>query len=76
MNGEIVRQAARDSKGNGAFAMKPDIVGVREGGYEWILDTKWKMLSQDEWREGVAQSDLYQMYAYASCYDWQKALYW
>lgn len=61
------RYVARDSKGNGAFAMKPDIVGVREGGYEWILDTKWKMLSQDEWREGVAQSDLYQMYASTRC---------
>ena len=68
------RYVARDSKGNGAFAMKPDMVGVREGYYEWILDTKWKMLSQVEWREGVAQADLYQMYAYASCYDCPKVL--
>lgn len=68
------RYVARDSKGSGAFAMKPDIVGVRDGNYEWILDTKWKMLSQDEWREGVAQADLYQMYAYASCYDCPKVM--
>jgi 5-methylcytosine-specific restriction enzyme subunit McrC len=68
------RYVARDSMGNAAFAMKPDIVGVREGRYEWILDTKWKMLSQVEWREGVAQADLYQMYAYASCYDCSKVL--
>lgn len=68
------RYVARDSNGNGAFAMKPDIVGARDGGYEWILDTKWKMLSQDEWREGVAQADLYQMYAYASCYDCPKVV--
>lgn len=63
------RYVARDSNGSGAFVMKPDIVGVIEGRYEWIVDTKWKMLSQAEWREGVAQSDLYQMYAYASCYN-------
>lgn len=68
------RYVARDSKGSGAFAMKPDIVGVRDGSYEWILDTKWKMLSHDEWREGVAQADLYQMYAYASCYDCPKVM--
>lgn len=68
------RYVARDSNGSGAFAMKPDIVGVKEGRYEWIVDTKWKMLSQEEWREGVAQSDLYQMYAYASCYDCPKVL--
>lgn len=68
------RYVARDSKENGAFAMKPDIVGVRKGLYEWILDTKWKMLSQVEWREGVAQADMYQMYAYASCYDCPKVI--
>ncbi|MCX9154607.1 McrC family protein [Niveibacterium sp. 24ML] len=68
------RYVARDSNGSGAFAMKPDIVGVRDGRYEWILDTKWKVLSQAEWREGVAQADLYQMYAYASCYDCPKVL--
>lgn len=68
------RYVALDSKGCGAFGLKPDIVGVRAGRYEWILDTKWKMLSQMEWREGVAQPDLYQMYAYASCYDCTKVL--
>lgn len=68
------RYVARGSMGNGAFAMRPDIVGVRDGHYEWILDTKWKMLSQAEWREGVAQADIYQMYAYASCYDCPKVL--
>ncbi|CPH57209.1 McrBC 5-methylcytosine restriction system component-like [Burkholderia pseudomallei] len=51
-----------------AFLMKPDVVGLRNGRAEWILDTKWKELSSDEAREGVAQSDLYQMYAYSSCY--------
>jgi 5-methylcytosine-specific restriction enzyme subunit McrC len=51
------------------FAMKPDVVGLRGDRIEWILDTKWKQLSIEEARDGVAQSDLYQMYAYANCYD-------
>jgi 5-methylcytosine-specific restriction enzyme subunit McrC len=72
--GRNQRYVAEDSQGKGAFAMKPDIVGVAEGRYRWILDTKWKMLSQAEWREGVAQADLYQMYVYASCYDCPQVL--
>jgi 5-methylcytosine-specific restriction enzyme subunit McrC len=51
------------------FAMKPDVVGLRDSRVEWILDTKWKQLSIEEAKDGVAQSDLYQMYAYANCYD-------
>jgi len=51
------------------FAMKPDVVAVQDYGVAWILDTKWKMLSREEAKEGVAQDDLYQMYAYSSCYD-------
>lgn len=51
------------------FAMKPDVIGLRDSRVEWILDTKWKQLSIEEAKDGVAQSDLYQMYAYANCYD-------
>jgi 5-methylcytosine-specific restriction enzyme subunit McrC len=51
------------------FAMKPDVVGNREGKAAWILDTKWKPLSLQKSKEGVQQDDLYQMYAYANCYD-------
>jgi 5-methylcytosine-specific restriction enzyme subunit McrC len=51
------------------FAMKPDVVGLRDSRIEWILDTKWKQLSIEEAKDGVAQSDFYQMYAYANCYD-------
>lgn len=51
------------------FAMKPDVVGLRDDRAEWILDTKWKQLSTKEAKDVVAQADLYQMYAYASCYD-------
>lgn len=52
-----------------AFAMRPDIVGHLNAKIAWILDTKWKQLSMEEAKDGVAQSDLYQMYAYANCYD-------
>jgi 5-methylcytosine-specific restriction enzyme subunit McrC len=58
-----------EGQGRSAFLMKPDVVGFRNGRAEWILDTKWKALTDGEAREGVAQSDLYQMYAYASCYN-------
>ena len=51
-----------------AFALKPDVVGSLNSKTAWILDTKWKQLSIEEAKDGVAQSDLYQMYAYANCY--------
>lgn len=58
-----------EDAGRTVFAMKPDVVGLRDDRVEWILDTKWKQLSIEEAKDGVAQSDLYQMYAYANCYD-------
>lgn len=51
------------------FAMRPDVVGKRCGKVAWILDTKWKPLSLQKSKEGVQQDDLYQMYAYANCYE-------
>lgn len=57
-----------DADGANAFAMRPDVVGMRDGRAAWIIDTKWKQLSPDELREGAVQSDMYQMVAYASSY--------
>jgi 5-methylcytosine-specific restriction enzyme subunit McrC len=51
------------------FAMRPDITASRGGRVAWIIDTKWKSLDLQKAREGVVQSDLYQMHAYANCYD-------
>lgn len=51
------------------FPMKPDVVGKLGGEVAWIMDTKWKSLSLEKAKEGVQQDDLYQMYAYANCYD-------
>ncbi|CAJ0787092.1 MAG: hypothetical protein I4O36_05845 [Ralstonia pickettii] len=61
--------AFEESQQRSAFLMKPDVTASRDGRVRWILDTKWKELSAGEAKEGVAQSDLYQMYAYASCYN-------
>ena len=51
-----------------AFALKPDAICYRDSKIEWILDTKWKELSVDEAKDGVAQSDMYQMHGYAHSY--------
>lgn len=51
-----------------AFAMKPDVVGLKGNDAAWIIDTKWKELSKEEAKEGVAQGDMYQMYAYSNRY--------
>ncbi|SDM29531.1 5-methylcytosine-specific restriction enzyme subunit McrC [Paenibacillus sp. OK060] len=52
------------------FAMKPDIVlEKKDGSRTIILDTKWKRLNaQSKSNYGIAQSDMYQMYAYAKKY--------
>jgi 5-methylcytosine-specific restriction enzyme subunit McrC len=52
-----------------AFLLKPDIVGRIDNKAAWIVDTKWKELSKHESRDGVAQADMYQMYAYARRYE-------
>lgn len=52
-----------------AFQMKPDVVALKGPGVEWIVDTKWKELSLEKSKEGVVQADVYQMNAYAGCYE-------
>lgn len=56
-------------KSGGLFALKPDMV-MRSESEILILDTKWKIpdSTNDEKRHGIAQADLYQMWAYASKY--------
>ena len=52
------------------FALRPDIVITREDGSKIILDTKWKILvDKPRINYGIAQADMYQMYAYAKKYD-------
>lgn len=51
------------------FLMKPDIVVTRKAdGATFIMDTKWKLLSDTKANYGISQADMYQMYAYQKKY--------
>ena len=52
------------------FAMRPDIVIRRKAdGAIFVMDTKWKLLADSKANYGIAQADMYQMYAYQKKYD-------
>ena len=51
------------------FLMKPDIVITKKSdGTKYIMDTKWKILSDAKANYGISQADMYQMYAYQKKY--------
>lgn len=51
------------------FAMRPDIVIRRKSdGTIFVIDTKWKILSDSKANYGISQADMYQMYAYQKKY--------
>lgn len=51
------------------FLMKPDIVITRNSdGCIFVMDTKWKVLSESKPNYGISQADMYQMYAYQKKY--------
>lgn len=56
--------------GRGAFQTKPDILIFRGAEVVHVIDTKWKRISAriDDRKQGVSQSDIYQMMAYAHLY--------
>ena len=54
-----------------AFNMRPDIVIV-DGSGTVVMDTKWKLLSENVRNYGISQADMYQMYAYGKKYDAKK----
>ena len=51
------------------FRLRPDLV-IRNklNGSVFVMDTKWKVLSGSKANLGIAQSDMYQMYAYQKKY--------
>lgn len=52
------------------FQMKPDIVITNKAQDTiFIMDTKWKVLSEEKANYGISQADMYQMYAYQKKYD-------
>ncbi|MFQ8599330.1 MAG: McrC family protein [Oscillospiraceae bacterium] len=51
------------------FLMKPDIViKHKESEQVFVMDTKWKVLSDVKANYGISQADMYQMYAYQKKY--------
>lgn len=51
-----------------AFALRPDLV-MEFGENTVVMDTKWKLLSDNVRNSGISQSDMYQMYAYSKKYN-------
>jgi 5-methylcytosine-specific restriction enzyme subunit McrC len=62
------RHLARVASGSPVFELKPDIVARDAEGIAFIIDTKWKRLKEQVYREGVTSTDVYQMYAYSTQY--------
>ena len=56
------------------FQLRPDIVLEDPVGGCIVLDTKWKLLSAGKRNAGIAQADMYQMYAYAKKYAARKVV--
>lgn len=58
------------SDGRGVFQTKPDILIRRGGEVVHVIDTKWKRIASriEDRKQGVSQSDVYQMMAYAHLY--------
>jgi len=51
-----------------AFRLRPDLV-MGCGGEVVVMDTKWKLLSENAWNHGISQTDMIQMYAYGKKYN-------
>lgn len=57
-----------------AFSLRPDIV-IQERDATIVLDTKWKILPKEvSSNHGIAQSDMYQAYAYGKKYNAGKVM--
>lgn len=55
------------------FSLRPDIV-LTHRGKTVIIDTKWKLLSNNSHNYGISQADMYQMYAYGKKYGAEKTV--
>jgi len=73
-NVELLVQDARYSlfdRPTRAFSLRPDIV-MTDGDGVIVMDTKWKVLSENVRNYGISQADMYQMYAYSKKYSAKK----
>jgi len=55
------------------FNLRPDIVLEKEKKFI-VMDTKWKLLSENMKNYGISHSDMYQMYVYAKKYNAEKVV--
>lgn len=58
--------ASRD--GQRVFRLKPDLIFQVNDQFPVVMDIKYKQLDESDRKLGVAESDFYQMYAYANRY--------
>lgn len=64
------RYLAMCENGSPLFQLRPDITLVDDNGIPLLIaDTKWKLLNEKDRQIGVANSDIYQLYAYAGRYE-------
>jgi 5-methylcytosine-specific restriction enzyme subunit McrC len=64
------RWLVHTAQGSGKFLLKPDVLLLDHiGSVQAIVDTKWKLLDRDDTKNGVAEADLYQVFAYATRFD-------
>lgn len=54
-----------------SFSLRPDIV-INKNGKTVVIDTKWKLVNTASRNNGISQSDMYQVYAYAKKYEAEK----
>lgn len=62
---KCIGNLARKEHAGGVFRLLPDIV-VRHNETVLVIDTKYKILDEEERRFNVSQADMYQMYAYVT----------
>ncbi len=66
----VSKEVGGREEGGGLFKLRPDIqIGESRDNIRLIIDTKYKILKESDSKEGVLQSDLYQMYAYSKKYN-------
>lgn len=64
-----------ESDGAGVLRLEPDVLVEGPGNRRLVMDTKWKLLSPGRRRRGgVAEADLYQLYAYTRRYGCERSV--
>jgi len=62
---KYIGNLATNEHAKGVFKLLPDIV-VSQNASILVIDTKYKILDEEDRRFGVSQADMYQMYAYVT----------